>query len=97
MSRVLSSRHVAPVTSANGHSETGQRIKGLRLRAGLSQEKFAPLVGITRRHLIRLENGENRPGRDLAARMEGLVEEVTGEPVPFRILEVDAPFHDGGS
>ena len=71
------------------HRETGQRIRRLRLTTGLSQERFAPKVGVTRRHLIRLENGEHRPGRDLAARIERVVEDITGNPVKERILSDD--------
>jgi transcriptional regulator with XRE-family HTH domain len=82
------------VKPSNGHSDVGSRIRRLRLRTGLSQENFAPLVGITRRHLIRLEKGENRPGRDLADRIERVVAERTCKPVPFHVYEgeSDAPF-----
>lgn len=83
--------------AANSHSEVGARIRRLRLRTGLSQEKFAPVIGITRRHLIRLENGENRPSRTLAARIEAVIAEHTGKPVTGsdRVLG-DAPFPEGG-
>jgi DNA-binding XRE family transcriptional regulator len=60
----------------------------------LSQEKFAPLVGITRRHLIRLEKGENRPGRDLALRIEQVVSERTCKPVPFHVYADAMPPFD---
>jgi transcriptional regulator with XRE-family HTH domain len=43
----------------------GARIKKARKRTGLSQDNFAPRIGTTPRHLIRLENGEHRPGRVL--------------------------------
>jgi transcriptional regulator with XRE-family HTH domain len=87
---------VSPVKHPNRHSGIGSRIRRLRLRTGLSQEKFAPLVGVTRRHLIRLEKGENRPGRDLAERIEQVVAERTGKPVPFHVLEdVVPPFSTG--
>lgn len=81
-------------THVRRHSEIGQRIKRSRKRTGLSLEKFAPLVGISRRHLIRLENGENRPRRDLADRIERVCADH-GQPVREPIL--DAPFHAGGS
>lgn len=73
---------------SNRHRETGQRIRRLRESTGLSQERFAPRVGITRRHLIRLENGEHRPSRELAARIEEAAQDATGEP-SGRILDED--------
>lgn len=60
------------------HHETGPRIKTARRSTGLSLDKFAARVGITTRHLVRLENGENRPRRDLAARIETVTEDLTG-------------------
>ena len=83
---VMYNRHVAMAKTPNRHSGTAVRIKQLRLSTGLSQERFAPHVGITRRHLIRLENGEHRPQRQLAARIEAVVEELTGAPVREHIL-----------
>jgi transcriptional regulator with XRE-family HTH domain len=85
---------VAPVKHPDCPPEVGNRIRRLRLRTGLSQEKFAPLVGITRRHLIRLEKGENRPGRDLALRIEQVVSERTCKPVPFHVYEDAMPPFD---
>lgn len=35
----------------------------------IGKEKFAALVGTTRRHMIRLENGEHLPSRDLRDRI----------------------------
>lgn len=57
-------------------SENGARIRSARRRTGLSQEKFAPAVGTTRRHMIRLENGEHLPSRELRDR----IAEATGQP-----------------
>ncbi len=54
----------------------GARIEKARKRTGLSQERFAPVVGTTRRHMIRLENGEHRPSGELLAR----IAEQTGQP-----------------
>lgn len=73
----------------NRHQEQGARIKRMRLTTGLSQERFAPLVGITRRHMIRLENGEHSPTREVAARIERVVEEHTGKPSQERVLDDD--------
>jgi transcriptional regulator with XRE-family HTH domain len=50
-------------------AELGARIRRARKRTGISQEKLAPLVGTTRRHLIRLENGEHQASKPLASRL----------------------------
>ena len=55
----------------NHHHEAGAKLKRLRQATHLSQENFAVRLGITRRHLIRLENGEHRPSKTLAAKIEG--------------------------
>lgn len=51
------------------YAELGARIKRARKARAFSQEEFAPLVGVTRRHLIRLENGEHQVGPPLAERI----------------------------
>jgi transcriptional regulator with XRE-family HTH domain len=48
-------------TNVGKWSENGKAIRRARLRTGLSQEKLAALIGTTRRHMIRLENGEHLP------------------------------------
>lgn len=53
----------------------GRKLRAARNLTRLSQENFAPEVGTTRRHLIRLENGEHRPSSDLLGR----IAERTGE------------------
>lgn len=50
-------------------AELGAKIRKARKRTGISQERLAPLVGTTRRHLIRLENGEHQASKPLAARL----------------------------
>lgn len=66
------------------YAEVGARIRRARERSGISQERFAPMIGITRRHLIRLENGEHHPSPDLRAR----IAEHTGEkPESFSVDE----------
>jgi DNA-binding XRE family transcriptional regulator len=88
---------VTDKTHVSRHAEVGQCIKRGRLRTGLSLEKFAPLVGISRRHLIRLENGENLPRPKLAAKIEEVLAEH-GQPVKEPILgKPDAPFPEDGS
>lgn len=59
--------------------DIGAKIVSARKRTGISQENFAPLVGTTRRHLIRLEKGRHRPSADLLAR----IAEATGQPESF--------------
>lgn len=54
----------------------GQKIRAAREKTGLSQEAFAPEVGMTRRHLIRVEGGRNQPGSALLDR----IAERTGMP-----------------
>ena len=48
-------------TTVGRWSENGKAILRARQRAGYSQEKFAAVIGTTRRHMIRLENGEHLP------------------------------------
>lgn len=57
--------------------EQGRKLRRARNLTGLSQENFAPDIGTTRRHLIRLEGGEHRPSGALLSR----IAERTGEPV----------------
>lgn len=56
-------------TTPHKYAELGQRLRRARKRAGISQENLAVSVGITRRHLIRLENGEHLASRDLRNRI----------------------------
>lgn len=49
--------------------DQGKNLQRARKRLGISQERFAPMVGTTRRHLIRLENGEHRPSSELLGRI----------------------------
>jgi len=41
--------------------EIGQRIRAVRLRAGLTQEKFAKLIGTTGTALLKWESGQHWP------------------------------------
>jgi transcriptional regulator with XRE-family HTH domain len=56
-----------------------ERIRWARKRKGLSLDRLAEQVGSSRRHLIRLEKGENRPGPELRAR----IAVATGQPADF--------------
>lgn len=49
--------------------ENGGNIARLRRRSGISQEKLAAQVDTTRRHMIRLENGEHLPSGGLRDRI----------------------------
>lgn len=56
------------MTEEAKYPEVRQAYRAARKRRGVSQEKLAEALGITRRHLIRIENGENRPQPDLRDR-----------------------------
>jgi len=64
------------------YRDNGQKIRRARERVPsprdsgrpISQEDFAPVLGTSRRHVIRLENGEQRPSGALRDR----IVEVTG-------------------
>ena len=49
------------------YPESGSALRAARRSRlpSISQERLAEAVGITRRHMIRLENGEHRPSGDL--------------------------------
>jgi putative transcriptional regulator len=47
----------------------GTRIRDARRAAGLSQAALAAQIGTSRRHVIRLEHGEHRPGRVMLTRI----------------------------
>ena len=50
------------------------RVKELRTRKGLSQEKLAELVGVTRQTIISLEKGSYVPSLLLAMRISQVLE-----------------------
>jgi transcriptional regulator with XRE-family HTH domain len=56
-------------TRVHPFSVNGAALRRLRKRAGISQERLAAQVGTTRRHMIRLENGEHLPSRVLRDRL----------------------------
>lgn len=57
----------------------GQRIVWARKRKGISQERLADLIGTSRRHMIRIEKGQHRPGPVFIAR----IAEATEQPEEF--------------
>lgn len=62
--------------AAHPFSENGARIRRARKRTGLSQERLAAEIGTTRRHMIRLENGQHLPSGQLRDR----IAQATGQP-----------------
>jgi transcriptional regulator with XRE-family HTH domain len=54
-----------PTQSRVPFADNGARIRRARKRKGLSQENLAVTVGTSRRHMIRLENGQHLPSRRL--------------------------------
>lgn len=71
---------IAAETSKRPYATQGRALRAARNRRHMSQENFAPIVGTTRRHLIRLENGEHRPSGDLLAR---IAEQTGADPESF--------------
>lgn len=45
--------------------EIGQRIKTIRTKKGLTQEQVAEMVGISQKHLSRIEKGYHKPRFDM--------------------------------
>lgn len=60
-------------------ADIGSRIRNARRRKGFSQESLAPMVGTTRRHLIRLEHGEYQARPGLAARLAAALDADASE------------------
>jgi len=56
-------------------ADNGAAIRRARKRVGKSQERLAAEIGTTRRHMIRLENGEHLPSGGLRDR----IVEATGD------------------
>ena len=52
-----------------------QRIVWARKRKGISQERLASMIGTSRRHMIRVEKGQHRPGPILRARIAAATEQ----------------------
>ena len=51
------------------HVTRGERIKKARERNHMTQKKLAAAVGITERHVIRIEKDEHTPSPELAAKL----------------------------
>lgn len=55
------------------YPESGGAYRTARLGSGLSQEALARAAEVNRRHLIRIENGENRPRPELRDRIASIL------------------------
>lgn len=73
-------------TKAHRFAVNGSRIRRARRRAGISQEGLALKVGTTRRHMIRLENGEHLPSTPLRNRIAA---EVGVDPSAIQASDED--------
>jgi transcriptional regulator with XRE-family HTH domain len=66
-------------TRVHPFTGNGAIIRRLRKRTGISQERLAAQVGTTRRHMIRLENGEHLPSTVLRNRIAEVVGDSRSE------------------
>src|SRR5262245_2267523 len=57
------------VTALTIHAASGERLRTLRERAGLSQEKLAGLCGVTQPSLSQMESGKLAPSWETALRL----------------------------
>jgi len=64
--------HLAGMATAK-YPESGAVYKRVRLESGLSQEALARAAEVNRRHIIRIENGENRPFPKLRDRIASIL------------------------
>lgn len=78
------------MSSGTKYPEVREAYRRARKRAQprISQERLAEAVGITRRHMIRIENGEHRPLPELRDR---IAEVVGADPADLPAAEQD-PF-----
>ena len=84
-------RHVSSTFVKYPESRVAYRKARMRAVPRISQENLALAVGITRRHMIRIENGEHRPLPELRDR----IAEVLGvDPETLPTAEVMSPFRE---
>ncbi|MEG0016072.1 MAG: helix-turn-helix transcriptional regulator [Gordonibacter sp.] len=57
------------MTKTRSRNKVGARIKELRLRNGLTQEKFALMIGLNRSYLADIEKGNRNFGFDTLERI----------------------------
>jgi transcriptional regulator with XRE-family HTH domain len=68
-----------PAERQHPYRENGRKIRRARRLTGLSQQDFAVELGSSRRHLIRLENGQHLPSpptRDRIVDLTGTTEPI---------------------
>lgn len=61
--------------AATKNLTVGQRIVWARKRVGVSQERLAEMIGTSRRHMIRLEKDQHKPGPVFVARIAEATEQ----------------------
>ena len=61
----------------------GQRLKNLRLLAGLSQERLANLTGMTQRAICAMESGQSKPRQKTLMRLSL----VLGKEAGLQLIE----------
>ena len=82
---------VRHMSDAVKYPEVRAAYRKARLQAHISQENLALKVGVSRRHMIRIENGEHRPAPDLRDRIAAALG-VAPDALPA--VETFAPFRD---
>lgn len=84
-------RHVSTTFVKYPESRDAYRKARRKAQPSISQERLAGEVGITRRHMIRIENGEHRPAPALRDR---IAEALGADPSSLPAAEVDRPFQE---
>lgn len=75
--------------SMTRYAESGAAYKAARQAAGISQEALGIIVGTSRRHIIRIENGEHRPYPGLRDKIAAA---LGADPESLPSSAGDAPF-----
>ena len=70
-------------SAASEPADLGERVRGLRVRLGLSQEAVGQRLGVSFATINRWERGRTRPSPEHMARLEDLVR-AGGDAGPFR-------------
>lgn len=84
-------RHVSTTIIKYPESREAYRRARGKARPRISQENLALAVGITRRHMIRIENGEHRPLPELRNRIADV---LGADPSTLPAAEVMFPFEE---
>jgi transcriptional regulator with XRE-family HTH domain len=54
---------------ASTKEEFGMRVRGLRKKMGLSQERFADAIAVGRSHMGKIENGKTNPSLEIIVKI----------------------------